>query len=93
MFTLTEAEHWCVVCINEARDDVRIVRESHELKVHSDFAIMDYDLERTDIRWPEWHSQKPGLYMLMLEPIYDEGIDEKMFEYLKVTSVEMLYEL
>lgn len=91
MFTLTDIkEYWCIVSINEYQDDARILRESDDIK--KDFETMDYDLDRVDhVHWPQWKRKKPGVYKVTLEYVHDDCLED--FDFLKVTSVEVVCEL
>lgn len=93
MFALTDIkEYWCIVCINEHRDDARIMRESDDVK--QDFETLDYDLDRVDhIRWPNWQKEKPGVYKLILEFVHDDQEDRDFDDHLQIVAVEVICEL
>lgn len=95
MFALVDIkEYWCIVSINDRKDEVRIVRYSPDL-LESDWIDSD-DLEYNVIYWDQQCDQAPGLYRLTLEPTYEDkdfADQEAVFDSLRTAAFEVLYTL
>jgi hypothetical protein len=97
MFALLEIkEYWCIVSINDRKDDFRIMRVSDDLEKSEEYSVDDDNLEYANIYWIDRHQQEPGLYKLILEPTFeepDEDGGEKVFDCLNTVSYEFLYKI
>jgi hypothetical protein len=96
MFALQEIkEYWCIVSINDQKNDIRILRKSDDLKA-SDW-IDDDNLEYSNVYWAERFQQEPGVYRLTLEPSFleadeaDEPSTEPEFDILNTITFELLF--